>query len=87
MEYSKCAKWCRDNNATIIDKGEYFEIVAIEEKVLTEEQKTQKEVILLEQQTGYTRVLREIIAKTDVSQEVKDIADKIEKVAIKLRKK
>lgn len=53
----------------------------------TEEEKLQEEVKILERQTGYTRILREIIAVTNVSQEVKDIADKIEKVAIKLRKK
>lgn len=53
----------------------------------SEEEILKKEVLLLERQTGYTRVLREIISKTDVSKEVKDIADKIEKVAIKLRKK
>lgn len=52
----------------------------------SEESKTKKEVLELERQTGYTRVLREIISKTDVSKEVKDIANKIEKVAIKLRK-
>lgn len=53
----------------------------------SEEEKLKIEVKTLESQTGYTRVLREIISKTDVSKEVKDIADKIEKVAIKLRKK
>lgn len=28
-KYSKCAEWCNNNNATIEDKGEYYEIVAI----------------------------------------------------------
>lgn len=27
--YSKCAVWCNANNATIEDKGEYYEVVAI----------------------------------------------------------
>ena len=52
----------------------------------SEEEILKKEVLELERQTGYTRVLREIILATNVSQEVKDIAEKIEKVAIKLRK-
>lgn len=28
-EYAKCANWCNANNATIEDKGEYYEVVAI----------------------------------------------------------
>ena len=52
----------------------------------TEEEKIKEEVKTLESQTGYTRILREVISATNVSQEVKDIAEKIEKVAIKLRK-
>ena len=27
--YSNCAEWCNANNATIEDKGEYYECVAI----------------------------------------------------------
>lgn len=27
--YSSCAKWCNENNATIEDKGEYYEVVEI----------------------------------------------------------
>lgn len=28
-EYAKCAEWCNENKATIEDKGEYYECVAI----------------------------------------------------------
>lgn len=28
-EYSSCAEWCNKNNATIEDKGEYYEVVEI----------------------------------------------------------
>lgn len=52
----------------------------------TEDERLKEEVKTLESQTGYTRVLREIISATNVSKEVKTVADKIEKVAIKLRK-
>lgn len=85
-EYKKIAEWCNLNNATIIDKGNYYEVTEIKEKVLTEQEKLKAEVETLENQTGYTRVLREIISVTNVSQEVKTVAEKIEKVAIKLRK-
>lgn len=29
QEYSACAEWCNKNNATIVDKGDYYECVAI----------------------------------------------------------
>lgn len=28
-EYAKCAKWCNQNNATIEDKGDYYEVVTL----------------------------------------------------------
>lgn len=28
--YTECAIWCHKNNATIVDKGEYYEVVEIE---------------------------------------------------------
>lgn len=28
-EYAKCAVWCNANNATIEDKGDYYEVVAL----------------------------------------------------------
>ncbi len=34
-QYTQCAEWCNSNNATIEDKGEYYEVVAIV-TVLTE---------------------------------------------------
>ena len=35
-EYSSCAEWCNNNNATIEDKGEYYEVVAIPAPTLDE---------------------------------------------------
>ena len=29
--YSQCAQWCNENKATIEDKGEYYEVVALPE--------------------------------------------------------
>ena len=40
-EYAKCAEWCNENKATIEDKGEYYECVAIPAPTL-DELKTQK---------------------------------------------
>lgn len=28
-QYSSCAEWCNEHNATIVDKGEYYEVVEI----------------------------------------------------------
>lgn len=28
-KYLECAEWCNSNNATIEDKGEYYEVVAV----------------------------------------------------------
>lgn len=35
-KYTDCAVWCNQNNATIEDKGEYYEVVAIPEPTLDE---------------------------------------------------
>ncbi len=40
-KYSEAAAWCNSNNATIEDKGDYYEVVAIPDPTL-EEAKTQK---------------------------------------------
>lgn len=41
-KYAKCAKWCNENNnATIVDRGDYYEVVAIPAPSL-EELKEQK---------------------------------------------
>lgn len=34
--YTKCAEWCNENNATIEDKGEYYECVPIPDMSLDE---------------------------------------------------
>ena len=39
-EYTDTAIWCNTNNATIIDKGDYYEVIAIPEPS-TEEQLAQ----------------------------------------------
>lgn len=36
IEYAQCAEWCNENNATIEDKGEYYECVAIPAPTLDE---------------------------------------------------
>lgn len=39
-EYAKCAAWCNANNATIEDKGEYYEVCAIPAPSLDELKQT-----------------------------------------------
>ena len=41
IEYAECASWCNANNATIEDKGEYYECIAIPAPSL-DELKSQK---------------------------------------------
>lgn len=35
-EYTQCANWCNTNSATIIDQGEYWEVVKLPEPTLEE---------------------------------------------------
>lgn len=37
-EYADLASWCNENNATIEDKGDYYECVAIPEYIPTQEE-------------------------------------------------
>lgn len=37
-KYTDCAVWCNANNATIEDKGEYYEIVEIKSYIPTKEE-------------------------------------------------
>lgn len=39
-KYTDCAVWCNANNATIEDKGEYYEVVEITPYVPTKEEQT-----------------------------------------------
>ena len=81
-KYSKVAEWCNENNATIEDKGEYYEVVeiiphtpTIEEQVLSLESKYkmnrwQREIILAENSgaSDYTK---------NKAQEIENIAEQI----------
>lgn len=35
-EYEKTAEWCNKNNATIVDKGDYYEVVTVDNNTTTE---------------------------------------------------
>ena len=39
-KYTDCAVWCNANNATIKDKGDYYEVVEITPYVPTKEEQT-----------------------------------------------
>lgn len=34
-EYEKTAEWCNKNNATIVDKGDYYEVVTVDNNTTT----------------------------------------------------
>jgi hypothetical protein len=42
LEYSQAARWCNNNHAMIIDKGDYYEIVAIPEPSFDELKETKR---------------------------------------------
>ena len=81
--YLNMAVWCNSNNATIEDKGEYYEIVAVVPYTPT----IQEQVEMLERQTGLTRVIREIVLaeNSGASEFVKNKAQEIEDIAEQLR--
>ena len=39
-DYAQAAQWCNENNAAIEDKGEYYEVIALPEPTLEEQQQT-----------------------------------------------
>lgn len=61
--YADCAIWCNKNNAKIVDNGDFYQIVKIEEKILTKQEKQIKEISELEKE----------IEKINISQ-IRDIA-------------
>lgn len=81
--YSNMALWCNSNNATIEDKGEYFEIVEIVPYTPTLKEQLED----LERTTGYTRAIRELILaeNSGASEYVKNKAQEIEELAENLR--
>lgn len=50
--YSEAAKWCNKNNATIEDKGEYYEVVPVPEP--TQEERNAAEIERLKAELSAT---------------------------------
>lgn len=50
--YSSAAEWCNSNNATIEDRGEYYEVVPVPEP--TQEEKNTAEIELLKAELSST---------------------------------
>ena len=82
-KYTEMAIWCNSNNATIEDKGEYYEVVA----VVIPEPTIEEQVIRLEREYGMNRWQREgILAEGSLySQYTKNKAQEIETLAENLR--
>ena len=81
--YLNMAVWCNSNNATIEDKGEYYEVVA----VVIPEPTLEEQVVRLEREYGMNRWQREgILAEGSLySQYTKNKAQEIETLAENLR--
>lgn len=82
-KYMEMAIWCNSNNATIEDKGEYYEVVA----VVIPEPTIEEQVVRLEREYGMNRWQREgILAEGSLySQYTKNKAQEIEDIAEQLR--
>lgn len=83
QQYALAVDWCKKNNATIEDKGEYYEVVAI----VPHEPTLQEQLEILEAQTGYNRAVRELILaeNSGASEYVKNKAQEIENIAEQIR--
>ena len=81
--YAKVVAWCNDNNATIEDKGQYYEVVPIVPKTPTLKQ----QVTMLENQNKMFRWQREAILAegSTYSEYTKNKAQQIEDLAEQLR--
>ena len=82
-EYADTAIWCNANNAHVVDKGEYYEVVENTPYVPT----LQEQVVALENQYGMNRWQREgILAEGSLfSDYTKTKAQEIETLAAQLR--
>ena len=82
-KYSKVAEWCNLNNATIVDKGEYYEVV----EIIPQEPTIEEQVIHLEKIYKMNRWQREIILaeNSGASEYSKTKAQEIEDIAEQLR--
>ena len=82
-KYTEMAIWCNSNNATIEDKGEYYEVVA----VVIPEPTLEEQVVRLEREYGMNRWQREgILAEGSLySEYTKNKAQEIETLAENLR--
>lgn len=82
-KYANMAVWCNDNNATIEDKGEYYEIVEIIPHTPTLKEQLEKK----EQQYQMNRWQREIILAegSGASNYAKDKAQELENLAEQIR--
>lgn len=47
-EYEKTSAWCNKNNAMLVDKGEYFEVVSFSENTSEQEPSLSDRIAVLE---------------------------------------
>ena len=81
-QYRTAAEWCYTNNATIVEHDTYFEVVAIEEEILTEEEKnkTAAAVKKAELQNEVSVMMLSVLAGGSLAEVQKAYSAKIEEI-------
>ena len=80
-EYSAAAEWCNNNNATIVDQGEYYEVVEIPGPALEEAKAAKIEYL---KSTRNTKELEPILYNGVLFDADKDSLDRLNYAAITL---
>lgn len=49
VEYEKTSSWCNENNAMMVDKGEYFEVIPVPEDTKEQTPSLSERIAVLEE--------------------------------------
>lgn len=76
--YYKCNKWASDNNAVIVDKGDYYECIAIQEY---EQTKTEKIVEIKKYYDERFNTLEQMVLRRRlINGDISDLQDQYKKL-------
>ena len=79
-EYEEAAHWCNSNNATIVDKGEYYEVVAIPLPTEEEQNKAAAATKKAELQNEASIMMLSVLAGGSLTEAQTAYTDKINEV-------
>lgn len=80
QEYAKTASWCNENNAMIVDKGEYYEVAAIPPPSLEEQNKAAAATKKAELQNEASIMMLSVLAGGSLTEAQTAYAAKINEV-------